>query len=72
MVAREILATVNTAKWTHIVQSGREHVVPVDDLIEHDTTVARCMCGPKIVNGPHGRHVLRHWSLDGREVRADT
>ena len=45
------------------------HVVPVDDLIEHDTFTTDCICGPRIeiveVGAPL---VIVHNSLDGREL----
>ncbi|WP_174545597.1 hypothetical protein [Nocardiopsis dassonvillei] len=51
------------------------HVVPLDDLIEHDssTTDASCVCGPttkpiKREDGSVG-WVITHSSLDGRELR---
>lgn len=45
------------------------HVMPVDDLIEHD---ADCVCGPTTVpverdDGTIGFYVVHH-SLDGREA----
>lgn len=57
------------------------HVVPVDDLIEHETEMTsdhlldrRCPCGPtpeavKRDDGSVG-WVIRHHSLDGRETAA--
>ena len=52
------------------------HVVPVDDLIEHDT-IGECACGPtdqpvKRDDGSIG-WIAAHHSLDGRErPRQDT
>ena len=52
------------------------HVIPVDDLIEHDTADgagARCVCGPTTelvvsdVDGSDGWLIV-HASLDGREL----
>lgn len=48
------------------------HVVPVNDLIEHDTTGEPCVCGPDTEavfrdDGSNGWLVLHH-SLDGREL----
>ena len=42
------------------------HVLPVDDLIEHDETEDLCICGPTVTLEPGGRMVVHH-SLDGRE-----
>lgn len=47
------------------------HVVPVADLIEHDTTGERCPCGPRTEavfrdDGSNG-WLVSHNSLDGRE-----
>lgn len=48
------------------------HVVPVDDLIEHDADGGDCTCGPPTEavfrdNGSNGWLVVHH-SLDGREA----
>ncbi|HEV2929373.1 MAG TPA: hypothetical protein VGW74_11830 [Propionibacteriaceae bacterium] len=50
------------------------HVIPVNDLIEHDTDTDGdgCACGPKVEpvqrdDGSYG-WVLVHASLDGREM----
>jgi len=48
------------------------HVVPIDDLIEHDTSGDDCVCGPdtetvKRDDGSTGWLVTHH-SLDGREL----
>ena len=50
------------------------HVVPIGDLIEHDTTSAEadCICGPRTevvfrVDGSNG-WVIVHSSLDSREL----
>jgi hypothetical protein len=51
------------------------HVVPVNDLIEHDTDGGDCICGPDHIyidpetgdpfsSGP----IVSHHSLDGREL----
>lgn len=53
-------------------RSDRRHVVPVDDLIEHDTDGGDCVCGPeetpvKRDDGSIGWLVTHH-SLDGREA----
>lgn len=43
------------------------HVVPVDDLVEHDTAIdSECVCGPHRQDVPGGFLVI-HNSLDGRE-----
>jgi hypothetical protein len=52
------------------------HVVPVDDLIEHDTSISgSCACGPtdkpvKRDDGSAGWIAVHH-SLDGRELDED-
>ena len=53
--------------------SDAVHVVPVDDLIEHDTSGnAECVCGPehKPVFREDGSNgwLVKHASLDGREL----
>lgn len=47
------------------------HLIPVDDLIEHDTSGNPCVCGPDALPGYYddgtvAYHVIHH-SLDGRE-----
>ncbi|AAR89783.1 hypothetical protein PBI_PATTYP_66 [Mycobacterium phage PattyP] len=47
------------------------HVLPVDDLIEHEDIGDDCVCGPEIepvfdADGACG-WVITHHSLDGRE-----
>ncbi len=43
------------------------HVVPLDDLIEHNTgDPESCPCGPTLDDG-----VVIHHSLDGREFSED-
>lgn len=47
------------------------HVVPVNDLIEHETVGGDCVCGPETEpverdDGSFG-WVVKHHSLDGRE-----
>ncbi len=48
------------------------HVVPVDDLIEHDTEGDDCPCGVTVepVAGDDGAigWLISHHSLDGREA----
>jgi hypothetical protein len=48
------------------------HVIPVGDVIEHDSDgIDICPCGPdsEWIIGQHGAHgkVVVHHSLDGRE-----
>jgi len=56
--------------------SDRVHVVPVDDLIGHETDDGQdCVCGPRVEvverdDGSDG-WVVTHYSLDGREVEDD-
>jgi hypothetical protein len=53
--------------------SDAYHVVPVNDLIEHDSSGERdCICGPETVpverdDGSMG-WLVSHHSLDGREL----
>jgi hypothetical protein len=49
------------------------HVVPVDDLVEHNTDGEDCVCGPTIEpleldDGSMG-WVITHHSLDNREAK---
>lgn len=48
------------------------HVLPVDDLIEHEDTGDDCPCGPTVEpvqrdDGSYG-WLISHHSLDGREA----
>lgn len=48
------------------------HVVPVDDLVAHDTSGGDCVCGPTTeavyrADGSNG-WLVRHSSLDQREA----
>ncbi len=49
------------------------HVVPVNDLVEHDTDGVECVCGPTTEAVPRDDGsmgwVVTHHSLDGREER---
>lgn len=49
------------------------HVLPVNDLIEHDGEGQDCPCGPDVEavfaeDGSNG-WLITHHSLDGREAR---
>lgn len=51
---------------------GPVHVLPVDDLIEHDDVGDGCACGPTVEavfreDGSNG-WLITHHSLDGREA----
>jgi len=45
---------------------SRVHVLPIDDLIEHEAT-EDCPCGPD-TEFVSGGAVITHHSLDGREA----
>ncbi len=52
-------------------ESDTHHVVPIDDLIEHDTDGGDCPCGPEVQpverdDGSMGWLQVHH-ALDGRE-----
>lgn len=49
------------------------HTIPVNDLIEHDTSGEQCVCGPETLpvecdDGSIAYNVVHH-SLDGREIQ---
>lgn len=45
------------------------HVLPLDDLIEHDSDHSdECICGPDTTYVEGGGKVITHHSLDGREL----
>ncbi|WP_163275331.1 hypothetical protein [Cellulomonas iranensis] len=50
---------------------GVVHVIPVDDLIEHEEAGDGCPCGPH-VEFVSGGQVVVHHSLDGRERTEST
>ncbi len=48
------------------------HVLPVNDLVEHDSSGEQCVCGPHVEavfrdDGTNG-WLVSHHSLDGREL----
>lgn len=46
------------------------HVIPIADLIDHDTSGEPCVCGPDVEHVPAeggDGWVITHHSLDGRE-----
>lgn len=49
------------------------HVIPINDLIDHDTDSEDCVCGPEVepVEREDGSfaYLIVHHSLDGRESR---
>lgn len=45
------------------------HVVPLNDIIEHDTEGTGCICGPRVEFNDDNDMVIVHNSLDGREKR---
>ena len=50
--------------------SATVHIVPVDDLIEHETEGESCVCGPTVewIQGKDGNGwVITHHALDGRQ-----
>ena len=47
--------------------SGTFHVLPVDDLVEHEDQGDDCICGPHVEFFPRGRVVVHH-ALDGRST----
>lgn len=46
---------------------SRIHVLPVNDLIEHEDEGDDCVCGPSF-EFVEGGLVITHHSLDGREL----
>ncbi len=57
-------------KWIGDGDPGKQHVLPIDDLIEHAVS-DECFCGPATepVPRPDGSMgwLIVHHSLDGRE-----
>jgi hypothetical protein len=46
---------------------GTIHVVPIDDLVEHELSGLECVCGPDAELLDSGDWLVSHHSLDGRE-----
>lgn len=45
------------------------HIIPVNDYIEHDTNnFDQCICGPDVEYLENGNKLIKHHSLDGREL----
>lgn len=42
------------------------HIVPVDDIVDHNTYSDECICGPDF-EWVEGTKMVLHHSLDGRE-----
>lgn len=49
---------------------SRVHVLPLNDLIDHETS-EDCVCGPEVelVSAVDDGWLISHHSLDGREER---
>jgi len=45
-----------------------QHVVPINDLFDHDTSGAGCLCGPELNDDGSMGFIVIHRSLDGRET----
>lgn len=63
--------------WRHTFNpsdpTDDHHVIPVDDLIDHNET--NCVCDPRImvevVEGQPDAYIMIHHSLDNREAYED-
>lgn len=65
----DLCARSAVSRWLGIrEEDGTYHVVPVNDLIEHER-IEDCVCGPKLQLIRTGPDVwmISHNSLDGRE-----
>lgn len=66
---------MSTKRWSALpVTAGVVHVVPINDLIRHDSSGGQpCVCGPTtehlIGEGAATGQLVKHHSLDGRELR---
>lgn len=62
-----------TMAWIATQHDRAIHVLPVGDLIEHDTSSTDCACGPNLTIGENGEiwatPIVTHHSLDGRELQ---
>ncbi len=48
--------------------SGVFHVVPVNDLREHDDIGDACWCKPRVEQQENGTVAVIHHALDGRDL----
>jgi hypothetical protein len=55
--------------------TDRFHVIPKDDIVQHDTSTEDCVCGIRVepVTGTDGSMswLLIHAALDGRDMEGD-
>lgn len=60
-----------TARWACVEAADAVHVVPIDDVVEHDLH-GDCACGPTQERVDHSgggdAWLTVHHSLDGREA----
>ena len=47
--------------------SNSLHIVPINDLIEHNTDSDECFCDPVLYKSDGERTIVKHNSFDGRE-----
>lgn len=57
-------------QWLVLEQPWGASVEPLDDLIVHEVDCFdECVCGPRVeILEEHGRALVSHASLDGREL----
>lgn len=59
-----------TLPWVAVAAGDGVHVVPLNDLVEHEPD--DCICGPRVEAVPDGTGsygwLYTHHSLDGREA----
>jgi hypothetical protein len=58
-------STVETSHGRCLAMSETFHVVPDEDLLEHEEIQDLCVCGPHVEFFPRGKVVVHH-ALDGR------
>ncbi len=52
---------------SHIADEEIIHVVPQNDLREHNCSRIECWCKPMLIDEAEGGYVVVHNSMDGRE-----
>lgn len=52
---------------SHVPDDIVFHVIPQNDLREHECNRMECWCGPILIDEEEGGYIVVHNSMDGRE-----
>ena len=71
-IAAEVKLLNENEEQGEVMSDKPIHVLPVNDLIEHDSSGVDCICGPEVEPVPRDDGsmgwLISHHSLDGREA----